>query len=216
MRRRVTKRQLGVLIGTVLLVGAWMTLPQPAEAGEVSISLGAGFVVGGAHFRVAYATGGYLPFYYRVDGPLHHRGHACTDHCYVRRGHVFHAPFCPVVQFHFSSFRYDGPHYRQHPAWYGGLYSTRGHHRGAFYDHGRGRRHSHGWAHGHSRYDSHRHYRGLSRKDHHRRDRGHSRGYRGRESERHRRHDWDDRRKRDKRRRRDGSRAPGSARRTRP
>lgn len=210
MRRQSMKRSVVVLVSAVLVAGVWSATPTAAEAGELSISLGVGFVVGGAGFRVAYATGGYLPFYYRVDGPLHHAGYGCSDHCYARGRHVFHAPFCPLVQFHFNHHRYDHSHHRRHSAWYGDRYRTRDYHRGAYYGHGRGR----GWAHGHYR-DGSRHYRKHRRYDGHSRGRE-LRGRHGRRSDDHRHRQWDDRRNGKRQRHESRSRAPGSAGRTRP
>lgn len=169
-----------------------------SEAGEVSVSVGVGFVVGDASFHIAYPGRGhrgrgYAPYYYRVESPLYHPGYDCDTHCYARAGYTFHAPYCPVVHRHFSLHHYRGPyhghsrHYgsRHYDARYHGSrhygYRDRGYrnrHHGRYYDHGR---RGHG---GHARYEPR--HRGSSHRGYG--NRGHGGSHRGRSQSRGRAH----------------------------
>lgn len=218
-------RRLSVLlIVGALTAGAWLTQPRPAAAGEVSISIGVGFVVGGATFRVVHGNDHYVPYYYRLETPLYDPGYDCTTYCYVGGGYYYHAPFCPLVRVHFDVYRYHGywrdayrhgPRYRdfrhhrypRHDRWYPGRYDRRGHSR-HYRDDGR---------------DRHRPGYVDPRGSRHRHDRPYDSRYGGREDERSRSYDrsrsrsgHEAREDRDGRRRQPVSRGSGSAHRTRP
>lgn len=130
--------------GGALIAGLAMAPPAEASHGW---SFGAGFHVGGVHFRVGFgprARSHYPVPFFHTTHRLAYRGHSCHGACFRRGRGFYHHAACPVVGFHF---RRAGHHvgwtldryspFRGYRGGYGhrgyyepyGYYRDRGHHR---------------------------------------------------------------------------------------
>ena len=88
----------------------------PISAGIDTWHFGAGFSVGGIHFRVGYAEAGPFgsSFYFEARQPFSYRGYACSSYCYRRGRRNYHHPTCPMVHHHFGRHGYAPGYYIEH------------------------------------------------------------------------------------------------------
>jgi hypothetical protein len=177
MRKRFT---------TALLAGAMMVAPfltPEAHASHDWFAIGTAFRVGAAHISFVFGQSyGYGPsYYYRYDRPIRYRDHHCSRYCFHDAGYYYHHESCPLVAFHFSTYRvdpywaysryaprYDGYGYGGYGGGYGGYGSYGGHYDRGYYDRGYYDRYD-----GRGRYDDHRGY--YDRRGHYDRNRGYDR-----------------------------------------
>lgn len=102
-----------ILLSLAFLLGLWAS---PASAGLDSWHFGAGFNVGGIHFRVGYAEAGPFgsSFYFEAASPFRYRGYGCSSYCYRRGPRYYHHPSCSAVHHHFSYQGYAPGHFIEH------------------------------------------------------------------------------------------------------
>ena len=83
------------------------------SAGVDSWHFGAGFSVGGIHFRVGYAGAGPFgsSFFFEAGQPFRYRGYACSSYCYRRGRRNYHHPTCSVISHHFGRHGYAPGYY---------------------------------------------------------------------------------------------------------
>ncbi len=145
MRRKL------IIVAACSLVAGLAAAPG-AEAGHRDWSFGAGFHVGGVHFRIGLhhpATRHYGfhpgPYFY-TSHRLSYSGYRCHGACFRRGAEIYHHYGCPLVGHHFGRAGYSPgyylglfapPAYRSH---YGGHYRDR--YRGHY---GRSPSRSHGY-----------------------------------------------------------------------
>jgi len=110
MRYRAT---FWILLSLAFLIALWA---RPASAGLDTWHFGAGFNVGGIHFRVGYAEAGPFgsSFYFEAGQPFHYRGYGCSTYCYRQGPRYYHHPSCSAVDHHFSLHGYAPGYYFEH------------------------------------------------------------------------------------------------------
>lgn len=186
-----------ILLSLALLIALWAT---PANAGLDTWHFGAGFNVGGMHFRVGYAEAGPFgsSFYFEAASPFNYRGYGCSSYCYRQGPRLYHHPSCSAVHHHFSYYgyapsyfierygprmRYPAPrHYYAPPRWNAHYYGHYDRYNRDRYSRDRYYRDKHGrqkynrgkkdrYRDDRHRYDRHRYDRRRDDRDRH--DRGH-------------------------------------------
>ena len=107
-------RRIVLALGITALLIPMMGAFEPAEA-RVRWGGGAQFSVGGIFFSLGfndYDHYGHGPgYFYRTNHALNHRGYECGSACFISDGYAYHDPYCPLLQRHFSHFRFNAAGY---------------------------------------------------------------------------------------------------------
>ncbi len=135
-----------VAAGGLLIAG--LAAAPPAEAAH-GWSFGAGFHVGGAHFRVGFGPPGFGHYpgpFLLTTHRLGYPGQRCHGACFRRGGGFYHHPACSVVGFHFGRGGYSLGHYLDRYSPYRGHRSYGRGYRGPYRSYGHyGYRDHHGY-----------------------------------------------------------------------
>lgn len=107
MRKPTTLALATLFMGALLMP---LTASAVHDQGS-SFSVGSRFNVGGLNVALVYSNRSPRYPYYRFPRRIAYRGYHCTDRCFVRGGHYYHARSCPVAAHYFRNHHFDPGHY---------------------------------------------------------------------------------------------------------
>lgn len=111
-----------------LLMGALLVPPTASAVHDQgsSFKLGSRFRIGGIAIALAISNRSPNYPYYRFPRRIGYRGYSCTDRCFMRGGHYYHARSCPVANIYFRNHHFDPGYFwaRSAPRAYGPRYRS--------------------------------------------------------------------------------------------
>lgn len=96
-----------------LLMGALLVPPMASAVHDQgsSFTVGSRFNIGGLAVALVISDRSPRYPYYRFPRRIAYRGYHCTDRCFVRGGHYYHARSCPVANIYFRNHHFAPSHF---------------------------------------------------------------------------------------------------------